>query len=122
MKYDFFGKPALLNPELPAGVYIFTVFWIVTSFFLFSVRHLLFKQVWYPAACKGFTPGGQNMKLHYNKKEMSSDLSLNIPLSLHTPHLQPPTPTTLLTPAENSLGHYSLLSKPVTAPRWSRQD
>lgn len=47
---------------------------------------------------------------------------LNIPLALHSPPLQPPTPTTLLTPAENNLGHYSVLSKPVTAPRWSRQD
>lgn len=47
---------------------------------------------------------------------------LNIPLAPHSPPLQPPTPTTLLIPAENNLGHYSVLSKPVTAPRWSRQD
>lgn len=80
------------------------------------------KQVSYAPVCSCLAPGGQNVKLCCTEKEMPSDLSLNIPLSLHTPPLQPPTPTTLLTPAENSLGHYSLLSKPVTAPRWSRPD
>lgn len=56
---------------------------------------------------------------------LSMERNAKWPLIKHSsipPVSKPPTPTALLTPVENSLGHYSLLSKPVTASRRSCQD
>lgn len=56
---------------------------------------------------------------------LSMERNAKWPLIKHSsipPVSTPPTPTALLTPVENSLGHYSLLSKPVTASRRSCQD